>query len=154
MTWDTTAYDHGTRAAYVHGCRCDDCRRAERDYMRERRRTAALEAGGGKVTDPDTGDTVRLVLYDPAAAAWRDRAACADPATAERLGITPTELLDLFFPGRGESNDLAVAICRTCPVRTDCLEYALANHIEHGVWGGFSERARVRMRTARRKEPA
>ncbi len=27
-------------------------------------------------------------------------------------------------------------ICAECPVRQSCLEYALANRIDHGVWGG------------------
>jgi hypothetical protein len=29
--------DHGTRACYQHGCRCDDCRCAESEYQKERR---------------------------------------------------------------------------------------------------------------------
>jgi len=32
------AYPHGSRARYVAGCRCDDCRRANREYARERAR--------------------------------------------------------------------------------------------------------------------
>lgn len=31
-------YEHGTRSRYVaDGCRCDECRRANREYMRARR---------------------------------------------------------------------------------------------------------------------
>lgn len=26
--------------------------------------------------------------------------------------------------------------CSICPVRAECLEFALAGRIEHGVWGG------------------
>jgi WhiB family redox-sensing transcriptional regulator len=42
----------------------------------------------------------------------------------------------------------AIAICRTCPVRTDCLEHALANDEWLGVWGGTqpSERHRIAAR--------
>ncbi len=36
-------YAHGTRARYVSGCRCDDCRRANRLYERAR---YAARAGG------------------------------------------------------------------------------------------------------------
>ncbi|MBA3983089.1 MAG: WhiB family transcriptional regulator, partial [Acidimicrobiia bacterium] len=43
-------------------------------------------------------------------------------------------------------------ICATCPVSAPCLEYALDNRIEHGVWGGHSERSRRRILKGRRLE--
>jgi WhiB family transcriptional regulator, redox-sensing transcriptional regulator len=33
----------------------------------------------------------------------------------------------------------AKAICAACPVRKDCLDYAIATHEPHGVWGGLNE---------------
>jgi hypothetical protein len=39
----------------------------------------------------------------------------------------------------------ALAICRTCPVRQPCLEYALAR-LPHGVAGGMTEAQRSRLR--------
>jgi len=53
---------------------------------------------------------------------------------------------DLFFPERGESTREAKAVCQECPVRVDCLTYALENSIKHGIWGGLSERERHRIR--------
>lgn len=41
----------------------------------------------------------------------------------------------------------AVAVCRACPVREVCLEYAL-EHGELGVWGGTTERERREQRRA------
>lgn len=35
---------HGTRARYRKGCRCDSCRRAERDYRAEYRRRHRRES--------------------------------------------------------------------------------------------------------------
>jgi Transcription factor WhiB len=32
----------------------------------------------------------------------------------------------------------AVSICKTCPIKFACLEYALANDFQEGVWGGLS----------------
>lgn len=33
----------------------------------------------------------------------------------------------------------AKAICRRCPVREPCLEYALRIREPHGIWGGLNE---------------
>lgn len=38
----------------------------------------------------------------------------------------------------------AKAICDRCPVRKLCLEFALTNHEEYGVWGGTTSRDRMR----------
>ncbi|MFD4740570.1 WhiB family transcriptional regulator [Streptomyces virginiae] len=53
-----------------------------------------------------------------------------------------------FFPDKGGSTAVAKRICFTCPVRRDCLDYALTNGEQHGIWGGTSERERRRL-TAR-----
>ena len=61
-------------------------------------------------------------------------------------GAMPTE----FFPSDGLGVESAQHICHECPVRVECLEYALLNRIEHGVWGGASERERRRILRRRR----
>ena len=55
-----------------------------------------------------------------------------------------------FFPSDGVGVDVARQICQECPVRSQCLEYALENRIDHGVWGGASERERRRIARTRR----
>ncbi len=57
---------------------------------------------------------------------------------------------NMFFPSDGVGVDRARKICATCPVTAPCLEYALENHIDHGVWGGCSERERRRIAKRRR----
>lgn len=59
---------------------------------------------------------------------WMDEAACAttDP--------------DLWFPPKGGEVQSAIRICGTCPVQSDCLNYAVANGFRHGTWGGRSQR--------------
>lgn len=64
---------------------------------------------------------------------WRELALCRqhDPA--------------LFFPSKGDPGTEAKRVCRHCPVRPNCLDYAVQHRIEHGIWGGESERARRRL---------
>ncbi len=70
---------------------------------------------------------------------WRQRAACR--------GVDP----DVFYPASDEEAEEAKSICRVCPVREACLEYALANRERDGVWGGATERERRRIVRQRRK---
>lgn len=56
----------------------------------------------------------------------------------------------VFFPSDGVGVDRARKICTDCPVLDRCLEYALEQRIEHGVWGGCSERERRRILKRRR----
>ena len=74
--------------------------------------------------------------------AWHQHGACrgADP--------------NLFFPARGESVKEAKAVCARCPVRAECLEYALTNQEKFGIWGGLSERERRQLRRQRRLKEA
>lgn len=70
---------------------------------------------------------------------WRQRAACR--------GVDP----DVFYPVSDDDAEASKSICRVCPVREACLEYALANRERDGVWGGATERERRRMIRHRRK---
>lgn len=56
-----------------------------------------------------------------------------------------------FFPSDGVGVEAARRICEGCPVKSPCLEYALINRIDHGVWGGTSERERRRILRQRRQ---
>jgi WhiB family transcriptional regulator, redox-sensing transcriptional regulator len=60
---------------------------------------------------------------------WAPKAACR--------GEKP----DTLFV-RGAEQNKAKQLCRSCPVRTECLAEALDNQIEWGVWGGMTERER------------
>lgn len=78
---------------------------------------------------------------------WMRRGWCRE-ATAR------SEKWDSWFPESGEAK-LAAAVkwaCDTvCPVRAECLAYALTHHPQAGIWGGTSlpERTRMLRRTAR-----
>ena len=60
---------------------------------------------------------------------------------------------EIFFPSDGVGVEVARRYCAECPVKAPCLEYALENHIEHGVWGGASERERRRIARSRKSIP-
>ncbi|NJP53237.1 WhiB family transcriptional regulator [Streptomyces sp. SBST2-5] len=77
---------------------------------------------------------------------WRARAACRD------------EDPDLFFPigTTGPAlvqTEQAKAVCRRCPVREQCLDWALETGQSTGVWGGTgeTERRALERRTAARR---
>jgi WhiB family transcriptional regulator, redox-sensing transcriptional regulator len=77
---------------------------------------------------------------------WRLHAACRD------------EDPDLFFPIGSTGPALvqtkeAKAVCGTCPVREQCLDWALDKGQDSGVWGGLddSERRVLRRRNARKQ---
>ena len=50
----------------------------------------------------------------------------------------PRRRPNLFFPGRGESAGPARQVCTQCPVRQQCLEFAVSNRIVYGIWGGLT----------------
>ena len=66
-----------------------------------------------------------------------------------RAGACRESPPEFFFPHDGVGVVFAQQVCRGCPVRAECLEYAIANRIADGVWGGRSERARRRIVQAR-----
>ena len=71
---------------------------------------------------------------------WWDAAACG---TADPEMFFP---VSAFGPGMDEIAR-AKAVCASCRVRRQCLQYALATHQVHGVWGGTTEEER-RVRAA------
>ncbi|MFC4330840.1 WhiB family transcriptional regulator [Streptomyces andamanensis] len=42
----------------------------------------------------------------------------------------------------GAAQNGAKSVCYRCPVRMECLSYALDQRMEYGVWGGMTERER------------
>lgn len=61
---------------------------------------------------------------------WHEDAACSDPTNAEYI--------DSFFANKPSKTHLAIKICQSCPVRRDCLKWALEGKQIWGVWGGLT----------------
>lgn len=45
-----------------------------------------------------------------------------------------------FFPDNpwSKASKPAIKVCNSCPVRQRCLDYAITNEINHGIWGGMT----------------
>ena len=82
-----------------------------------------------------------MVIASRGEESWQARAACRGPQA------------EVFFPpSRLERKEErlvrerhAKTICRTCPVRPDCLQYALRIREPHGIWGGLNEAERKQL---------
>ncbi len=74
--------------------------------------------------------------------AWMTDAACAQ--------VDP----ELFYPEKGDTGRVAKQVCAACPVRAECLAFALARGERFGVWGGESARVRRALLAARGEQPA
>jgi len=66
---------------------------------------------------------------------WRELGSCRKLDTS------------MFFPiGQTGEAEVRIArakkVCATCPVRQECLEFAITTNQEYGVWGGHSEEER------------
>jgi WhiB family redox-sensing transcriptional regulator len=90
------------------------------------------------------GPVLRLApVADPRDAVWQDFAACAQAGG------------DFWYPEQGEGTcaltAVAKRICAACPVRPECLDFALG-HMRHtldagmyGIWAGTTVNERKQM---------
>ena len=59
-----------------------------------------------------------------------------------------------WFPERGTHNySRARKVCAECPVKQQCLDYAITNLIKHGMWGGTTENERRKIRAGLQVTP-
>jgi WhiB family transcriptional regulator, redox-sensing transcriptional regulator len=82
-------------------------------------------------------DVVEIDLLRPR---WMRNAACR----AQGFGAW-------FSDDFSKEADAARRVCSGCRVRTECLDYALAAGIGHGLWGGLSAKERAAMAGAARR---
>lgn len=72
---------------------------------------------------------------------WQVRAACRGP---QAVVFFPPNYVERKEERLGRERE-AKAICRSCAVREDCLDYALRIKEPHGIWGGLNETERKQM---------
>lgn len=88
-------------------------------------------------------DLQARIVEGPIVREWVERAACA--------GVDP----ELFFPSeRGQKSvdqsRAARKVCAVCPVRQECLDYAVENREQWGIFGGMNRDERRAYAKSRR----
>lgn len=75
---------------------------------------------------------------------WMSSSACAEISG------------DLWYPEKGSNQYTSnvKAVCKRCPVQRQCLDYAIANGENDGVWGGLTVKERRRLRREQEAEAA
>jgi WhiB family redox-sensing transcriptional regulator len=79
----------------------------------------------------DIPESIEDWLRSPA---WHAQALCRGTGT------------EAFIKGPKDRYETAKAVCAACPVRRECLEYALEDKDLTGCWGGTDDRERREMR--------
>ncbi|TFC90395.1 MULTISPECIES: WhiB family transcriptional regulator [Cryobacterium] len=101
----------------------------------------ALSESGAGVPEDWFVDPVRLGVPGV-----RKDVGDGDPLSWQSDSLCAQTDPEAFFPEKGGSTRDAKKICSSCEVRTQCLQYALANDERFGIWGGLSERERRKLR--------
>lgn len=83
----------------------------------------------------------RLAAAPPVEPTWRTQASCRTKSAVHFFAPPHFERK----PEKDAREGAARALCRSCPVQRQCLEYALAVQEPHGIWGGLNELERRRL---------
>lgn len=84
------------------------------------------------------GIEATVVTALPAPEDWQNKASCRGHSAAIFFAPTHFERKE----ARAARERQAKAVCASCPVRKECLNYALRIREPHGIWGGLNETER------------
>ena len=88
----------------------------------------------------DNTTTLAITPADTGETKWMADAACVGLDT------------EMFFVDKGVKVDpLIVKMCNACPVKADCISYAIKYDME-GHWGNTNQRKRQRLRAASNRQ--
>lgn len=133
------AFWRSSKMQFGRHSRCKECQ-----YAADTRGAERTRRYRGGVSREERSDNRKADRMADAQWGWQDQGACRGKPTA------------WWFPsdvGAGVTEETAEALrlCREeCPVRAECLDFALSTHQDHGVWGGESPGARRRMKRRRK----
>ena len=78
---------------------------------------------------------LKELIFGIESASWMQKGKCRGLQT------------DIFYSEQGRrSINTAKAICSECPIRQQCLDYAMRNQELYGIWGGHTEIERKKLR--------
>lgn len=102
---------------------------------------AIKTAGTRRYTTSSGPAALALAGIIAAAHLWASQALCAqaDPY--------------LFYSDSPNAIAQAKAICRRCPVRSECLAHAIKTREDYGVWGGLDRDERRRLKRSEPRHP-
>lgn len=75
-------------------------------------------------------------------------------ALLDEVGETPCMSAPVFFlpeedNEQGTNYKVGKQLCAECPIKLECLDYALTQEIKYGLWGGLAPHERKRLNNAR-----
>lgn len=77
---------------------------------------------------------------------WVEQSKCAKQGKPTSFFYPPGKFGKMFDKFMAEIREY----CESCPVKKECLDFAMASKREQGVWGGFSESERRAMLNKKR----
>lgn len=130
-----TGRQRGRASAYrKHHCRCPQARAAE--LVRKKKYETSL--GGGPRSHGDNFPATNITQPGVPAFYAHPRRGCAN-----------LKRPDVMFPAYTWQVPAAEAVCRRCPFKTECADWALNTAQMFGVYGGITEKERRKMIAAR-----
>lgn len=94
------------------------------------------------------------MILEPDAQAWRKLAACRN-INPDVFHPWPTGIVsnrDRSPQAQREQAAAAIVVCNICPVRPECLDFALASDQRDGVWGGLIPHDRRKLAKDRERQ--
>ena len=70
---------------------------------------------------------------------WREKGTCWGKTTSPKNDFWYPEDDD---PGKQNKIRIAKSYCKVCPVKQECLEFAISNEEDYGIWGEMTARER------------
>lgn len=104
----------------------------------------AVQPRGNRLTGLSVGKSnLHAFTIDPSRTNWQADGKCAQPGVKPDDWF-PTRITEPGDDAEDSTPEQAERLCRGCPVKRECYEYAVANKLVYGVFGGATPGQRAR----------